>query len=133
MKNVTKRWVAILLSLSFMGSPMMTAQAAMVSTGSLLTQQQESNPAALNPHLKLKAQLDREAVQQKLLELGASPDQIKERIDHLTLAEAQKLNEQIEMLPAGGLIGTLALIFVVFVITDAIGATDVFTFVDPVR
>ncbi len=44
-------------------------------------------------------------------------------------------NEGIGQLQAGGdsVLGVILLIFIVFVITDAIGATDIFPFVHPVR
>jgi hypothetical protein len=52
----------------------------------------------------------------------------------LTDAEVARLNQRIAELPAGGdVLGVILLIFIIFVITDAIGATDIFPFVDPVR
>ena len=58
---------------------------------------------------------------------------LEQRLASLTPQELQTLNQQIDELPNGGIIGTLVLIFLVFVITDALGATDLFPFVDPIR
>ena len=72
-------------------------------------------------------------VQAQLIALGVDVDHAKERIQHLTTAELQMLNQQIDELPAGsGLVGLLVLLFIVFVITDALGATDLFPFVKPI-
>jgi hypothetical protein len=52
----------------------------------------------------------------------------------MTQAEVAQLNQQIDQLPAGsGVLGIVVLIFIVFVITDVIGATDIFPFIHPVR
>jgi hypothetical protein len=128
MTSLVKKLVITLLALCFLGGQVATAQAAMINTWELTKSQQLTDQRA-----QLQAQLDREEVQNKLIELGASPALIQERIDNLTLSELQQLNDQIDTLPAGGFIGVLLVIFIVFVITDAVGATDVFTFVDPVN
>ena len=48
--------------------------------------------------------------------------------------DREQLSSMLERdMPAGGILGAIVLIFVVFVITDAIGATDIFPFVRPVR
>ena len=57
-----------------------------------------------------------------------------ERIAQMTDQEIAHLNQQLAELPAGGdVLGLVVLIFIVFIITDAIGATDIFPFVHPVR
>jgi hypothetical protein len=52
----------------------------------------------------------------------------------MTDEEMAQLNQQIDELPAGGdVLGILLVIFLVFVITDVIGATDIFPFIHPVN
>jgi hypothetical protein len=52
----------------------------------------------------------------------------------MTQDEVAQLNQQINQLPAGGDgLGIVILVFLVFVITDVIGATDIFPFIHPVR
>ena len=78
--------------------------------------------------------LKREQVQQQLLNLGVSPADVEARVQHMSYAEITQLNQQIDELPAGsGVLGAVVFIFVVFVITDVIGATDVFPFIRPVN
>ena len=57
-----------------------------------------------------------------------------ERAGSLTDAELARINQAIDM-NAGGdsVLGILLIIFIVFIITDAIGATDIFPFVHPVN
>ena len=56
------------------------------------------------------------------------------RVDSLTDAEAQRIVDEIEELPAGGnflvtFLLVVGIIVIILIITDAMGYTDVFTFV----
>lgn len=52
----------------------------------------------------------------------------------LTDAEVTRINERVAELPAGGsALGVVLFIFIVFIITDSLGVTDIFTFVRPVK
>ena len=82
----------------------------------------------------IKSILAREDVQEVLRAQGIDPLEARARVDSLTDAEAVRLADQIEELPAGGnfLIGLLVavgIIVVILAITDALGYTDVFTFI----
>lgn len=78
--------------------------------------------------------LDKTEVQQKLTTMGVDVNQVKDRVDHLTSAELAQINQQMDEMPAGsGVLGALVLIFIVFVITDVIGATNIFPFIHPVN
>jgi len=110
--------------------PMAPLQAAMIGTEQVL------NPAQLSEaRNNLQQFLDQEAAQQQLLAWGVSPDSVKERVNSLTDAELARINNEIENLNAGGssILGILLVIFIVFVITDVIGATNIFPFIHPVR
>jgi Family of unknown function (DUF6627) len=66
--------------------------------------------------------------------MDVNPADIESRIDQMTQQEIAQLNQQFDQLPAGGgAVGLIVLIFLVFVITDVIGATDIFPFIHPVR
>lgn len=74
--------------------------------------------------------LNREEVKQRLLGQGVDPAQVKARVDALSDGEVQTLAAKIDQLPAGGdALGVLVFIFVVLLITDILGLTDVFPFV----
>jgi len=82
----------------------------------------------------IKSILAREDVQTVLRAQGIDPLEARARVDSLTDAEAVRIADQIEELPAGGnfLIGLLVavgIIVVILAITDALGYTDVFTFI----
>ena len=78
--------------------------------------------------------LDREAARQQLSTLGVSPEMVKQRVAQMTDAEVAQLNQHLADLPAGGDIwGVLLLLFIVFIITDMLGATDIFPFVKPIN
>ncbi len=87
-----------------------------------------------------QAQYDRERVQQllsraeikdQLLARGVDPDQVQARVNSLTDTEIQNLTAKIDQLPAGGdsALGILLFIFIVLLITDILGFTDIFPFV----
>lgn len=100
------------------------AQAAMIDTPEVLqTQQQQVD------RQKLLAMLDDQGVQDKLLTLGVERGQVEERIQSLTNAELAQFNQQLSAAPAGGIIGVIVLFLVIFIITDMLCATDIFSFV----
>ncbi len=126
--NKCKRFFAILLSLSMIMLPLGTVQSAMIGNSQLL----EGSSAASRSTL-LEA-LERDQVRHQLSQLGVDADAVKLRVAQMTDQEIATLNERLGDLPAGGdALGVLLFIFVVFIITDAIGATDIFPFVHPVR
>lgn len=124
-----QRLLSLLLSLSLIMLPMVPAQAALVGNGQLIA----SASADTNRTALLEA-LDRDEVRQQLSVLGVTPEQTQLRVSQMTDQEVAQLNQQLADLPAGGdLVGILVLIFIIFIITDVIGATDIFPFIHPVR
>lgn len=125
------RWAAALVCL-LLALPLVFApvHAAMVGTGQMLQGEEARWERA-----QLLQALDREAVREQLSALGVDPDHAAERVARLSDAEVAELNRRLEEMPAGGssVLGVAAFIFVVFIITDVIGATDIFPFVRPVN
>ena len=77
----------------------------------------------------------RDDIQNYLTNQGIDPLEAKARIDSLSDSEAVKVAEQLEQLPAGGgaigvIIGAALIIFLVLLVTDILGYTDVFPFVN---
>jgi hypothetical protein len=71
--------------------------------------------------------------QEKLIEMGVPPELAMVRIDQLTPQEVAQFNQDVENMPAGnGVLGIIVLFAVIFIITDVIGATDIFPFIKPV-
>ena len=82
----------------------------------------------------IKGIVAREDVQTALIAQGINPLEAKARIDSLSDAEAIDLADQIEQQPAGGsalgvIVGALLIVFIVLLITDILGYTDIFPFV----
>jgi hypothetical protein len=76
----------------------------------------------------------RKDVQAALISHGIDPMEAKARIDTLSDTEVHKLCSQLKQLPAGGsdfgiIIGALLVVFIVLLVTDILGYTNVFTFV----
>ena len=128
--HIIKRPLAWLLSALLMLMPVMSVQAAMIGTDTLITTAQSQQSIA-----ELQQLLEREDAQRQLLALGVSPDQVRERVASLSDSELARINQGIDTLNAGGesVLGVLLVIFIVFVITDVIGATNIFPFIHPVN
>lgn len=124
-----RKYLALLLSCALLGAPTLPAHAAMIGTAQALAAEQGRVDRE-----RLASLLEREDLQRQLATLGVDPQDAKQRVASLTDAEVARLNQRLGELPAGGdVLGAILLIFIVFVITDAIGATDIFPFVHPVR
>jgi hypothetical protein len=89
------------------------------------------------PKANLESFLAKQEVQDKLAALGVSNDTLKQRMASLSDEEIAQINQKIDEMPAGAdvgaIIGVLAFIFVLLLITDILGLTKVFTFTRPVR
>ncbi len=115
----------ISITLIFSSFSSVTSQAAMVSTHDAITQTSISYDRA-----QLSEALNQEGVRAQLLDLGVDPIQIEKRINSLTADELSQLNQSLSDAPAGqGVVGVLLTLFIVFVVTDMLCATDIFSFV----
>ncbi|WP_447045522.1 PA2779 family protein [Vreelandella sp. H-I2] len=75
--------------------------------------------------------LARADVQDQLLKQGVDLDEVEARVAALSDSEAQQMAEQLEQLPAGaggGVVGALFAVFIILLITDILGLTDVYPF-----
>jgi len=109
--------------------PHKSAFAAMIGTETVLdaTRSQEARDY-------LNRILAREDVRASLVAQGIDPLEAKARVESLSDAEVVNLADQIEELPAGGsalgiIVGALLIVFIVLLITDILGYTDIFPFV----
>ncbi|MDP2714311.1 PA2779 family protein [Rheinheimera sp.] len=76
--------------------------------------------------------VDTAEVQSKLMELGVSPDDAKQRIAAMTTAELDALNNELNDMPAGGIVGVIVTVLVVVALLDLMGITDVYPFIRPI-
>jgi hypothetical protein len=129
MMNLLRRSTAIFLSILLALMPLLPAQAAMIGNEQIVSQSQSQQTRD-----GLQQLFEQETARQQLQAWGVNPDQIKSRIDSLTDAELARFNQQVKDLQAGGeVLGIMLVIFLVFIITDVIGATDIFPFIHPVK
>lgn len=78
--------------------------------------------------------LSRDAARAQLQALGVSPEAVDARVAAMTDAEVAQVNRHLAQMPAGGdILGLLLVLFIVFIITDMLGATDIFPFVHPIN
>lgn len=126
-----QRPLALILSMLLIIMPMAPVQAAMVGNGTIINQV----PSVLTRD-NVQELLGKESARQQMQAWGISPELITARINHLTDAELVRINHEAGTLKAGGgadILGVLLIIFIVFVVTDVIGATNIFPFIHPVK
>lgn len=123
--------LALALSIMLVMTPAASGHASFIATDNWLAQQQQQQHADYG---RLTQLLRTEQARAALLSMGVAPEQVLERAQRLTPQELAQLNSQLDRLPAGGsdILGVLVLLFIVFIITDMLGATDIFPFVHPI-
>ena len=106
-----------------------SAKAGIIGTEAAINSLQAENSRA-----RVTAFLDRQEVQEAFIEKGIDPSQAKDRIASLTDQEITQICKTLDQLPAGGdglgtVVGAIVLIFLVLLLTDILGFTNVFPFV----
>ncbi len=117
---------AILFSMSL---PVNAARAGLVKTEEVI---EKSN--AQGDRDRVKDFLEREEVRDQLTSLGIAPEEATRRVDALSNAEVAQIAGYIDQTPAGqgavgAIVGAILIIFLVLLITDLLGLTDIFPFV----
>ena len=119
----------LIVSLCYFELPIAPAQAALVSTQSLVASSTASAQRA-----RLERYLEREDVRAGLERNGVDPAAAKARVAAMSDQEVASLSGKIDSLPAGGeFIGALVFVFVLLLITDILGFTKVYSFTRTVR
>lgn len=113
--------------------PIVPAQAAIVGTDQVIESEVARDTDAARD--KVSTFLARDDVHAELQRLGVSPAEAEKRVAALSDAEIDKIAGRIDALPAGEgpgvigpIVGAVVFVFVVLLITDLIGLTDVFGF-----
>lgn len=115
----------VVLGLLALSLHLPAANAALVGTETVVNaaQAQQSRERVLST-------LNRDDVKAQLMARGVDPSQVQARLDSLTDEEVQTLAAKMDQLPAGGDgLGLLVFLFVVLLITDILGFTNIFPFV----
>ncbi len=120
----------VIVSLMTVTVSLSRGEAAMVGTEVLLRSTQHSERAA-----RIKEFLNRQEVQAALISHGVNPEEARARVSALSDGELARVAGIVDTLPAGGdavgaIVGGALLVFFVLLITDILGLTHVFPFVN---
>ena len=121
------RFLTALLAVSILFvSVQPTVNAAIVSTSELVATEQSK----IGKEYLLNS-LEREDVRTALTSQGVDLEMAKQRVASMTDEEVRALNQKMDEMPAGsGIVVTVVVVFLVLLITDMVGWTDVYPFVD---
>ena len=113
--------------------PINLANAAMVTTDQVVAEASQAND-----RVRVMDFMAREDVRQQLEALGIDPDEAAQRALSLSDEEVQQIAGQMDQLPAGQnavgvIVGAIVLVLLVLLITDLLGLTNVFPFVNAQR
>lgn len=96
----------------------------LASTNDVLASQQSQDARE-----RIHQVLARDDVRQQLELQGVDPSEVEDRVAALSDAEAQQMADQLDQMPAGAsVIGVLFAVFVILLVTDILGLTDVYPF-----
>lgn len=120
-KIISKVLIVTMLYLSGLS----TANAVMITGADLVTEQQVQKDRN-----RLLQSLEREEVRSALIAQGVDPVAAKQRVLAMTAEEVNLMNQKMDELPAGaGALEIALIVFLVLLITDIMGYTDIFPFV----
>ncbi len=110
-----------------------SAPVGMARGGLVPTEKVVAEAATEQDRARVADFLAREDVRSQLQGLGVDPDEARSRVATMTDAEVRGLASELDRMPAGGdglssLVGAVVFIFIVLLITDIAGVTDVFSF-----
>ena len=120
---------ALVLAIFMVNMPINTVQAAMVETETFVHHEVKGHNRA-----RIQNFLARQDVQSAMQAQGISATEASHRVDSLSDAEISDIVGQLDELPAGSgaieaVIGAAVLVFLVLLLTDLLGLTDIFPFV----
>ena len=109
--------------------PLGAARAALVSTDQVV-----EKSAVEADRMRIAALMTREDVQSQLRAQGVDPDEALARVAALSDAEVRLIADRIDAMPAGQdalgtLIGVALVVFIILLVTDLMGVTDIFPFI----
>jgi hypothetical protein len=127
-----RRSVAFLLAVVMLtvSMPLGAARAALVTTDQILAESEGATDRE-----RVLAFLGRAEVREQIVALGVDPAEAMARVAALSDAQVREIAGQLDQLPAGQsaigvVVGAILIIFLVLLVTDLLGLTDVFPFVN---
>ena len=123
MKQSLVKVVAIVSVIAFGATGLVApAHASIIGTQAVMMDSERAATVA-----RVHAALDRAGVQAQLEALGVDPADARARVAALSDAELQRLDGRLAELPAGaGLLEVVGIVFVVLLILEIVGVTNIF-------
>ena len=132
MRHFTRftRWMAAPLAVLFFATTfgLGTAQAGLVATDGLARENRLDADRE-----RVMAFVERADVQREIAALGVAPDEASARVAAMSDAEIAQIAQRMDQDPAGegaigAIVGAALIVFIVLLITDVAGVTNVFSF-----
>jgi hypothetical protein len=127
-----RRGVALVVAVAMLvvSMPLPRVQAALVSTEQLLAAGDGAAERA-----RVLAFLGRADVREQIVALGVDPNEAAARVQALSDAQVREIAGQLDQLPAGQsaigiIVGAILLVFLILLLTDLLGLTNVFPFIN---
>lgn len=121
--------IMVALFMLVISGPFQSVFAAMIATETVMEASQGQEART-----RIKQLIEREDVRQALINQGIDPREAGARIDSLSDTEAIRVGDKLDQLPAGsGALEVFLIVsliaFIILLITDIMGYTDIFPFV----
>ena len=125
-RTVARLMSAMMVIIGFLSA---SAQAAMVNTGDVVAAASQQATQA-----QVLAVLDQDEARNTLLSLGVDPADVEQRVHDMSPSELQAFSQQVDEMQAGGsAVGVIILVFVILIVLDLLGTTNIFPVIKPIN
>ncbi len=124
-----RRTLSLLLIAALVLGSLPVAAAPAPAGGMVTTQDALAAERAQGDRERIHAVLAREDVREQLVAQGVDPAEVEARVAALSDAEAAQMADRLDEMPAGAsVVGALFAVFVILLVTDILGLTNVYPF-----
>jgi hypothetical protein len=117
-----KRLMILIMSFSLLSASLPSiSYAGMIGTQTLI-----ENLNSNDSRVRVEEFIARENVREQIIALGADPAEVQDRLAALTAGELRLLEQEIDNMPAGGILVVIGIVFVVLIILELTGTIDIF-------
>jgi len=121
-RTFTKRLMILIMSFSLLSASLPSiSYAGMIGTQTLI-----ENLNSNDSRVRVEEFIARENVREQIIALGADPAEVQDRLAALTAGELRLLEQEIDNMPAGGILVVIGIVFVVLIILELTGTIDIF-------
>ena len=121
-RTFIKRLMILIMSFSLLSASLPSiSYAGMIGTQTLI-----ENLNSNDSRVRVEEFIARENVREQIIALGADPAEVQDRLAALTAGELRLLEQEIDNMPAGGILVVIGIVFVVLIILELTGTIDIF-------